>query len=428
MRAERRGPSRSSKGTSQPLGHIAKRTAFGTGEIRLSRAMMTEAEGVRASAPSGGEAEISIVMPCLNEREAVGACVGEALRALREAGIHGEVVVADNGSSDGSPEVARQAGARVVHEPARGYGNACRAALSAARGRYVVIGDSDGTYDFREALALVNELRNGHDYVIGNRLKGHIEKDAMPWLHRRVGVPVLTGLLNLTAGTSSGDAHSGMRAITGEALRRMNLRSSGMEFASEFSAEARRLRLSTSEIPIRYRARTGTSKLSRYRDAWRHVRFMLLYRPVPLFVVPGVLALLAGLALLLALLWGPVTVFGYKMDILWMAIGSILMLGGLQLLQLALFALLYKARTMAPDGPSLFTVERGLCAGAVVGMLGIGTLAFIFARWVSLGYGFGETEGQLMIRRTLFATTLVGSGVQIAFGSLLAGLFAKDSS
>ena len=389
---------------------------------------MSEAESVPASISTGDEVEVSFVMPCLNEREAVGACVGEALGALREAGIRGEVVVADNGSSDGSPEIARHAGARVVHVPARGYGNACRSALSAARGRYVVIGDSDGSYDFREALALVSELRSGRDYVIGNRLKGHIEKDAMPWLHRRVGVPVLTALLNLTAGTSGGDAHSGMRAITGEALRRMRLRSSGMEFASEFSAEAHRLKLSTSEVPIRCRARTGTSKLSRYRDAWRHVRFMLLYRPVPLFVVPGVSALLAGFTLLLALLWGPVTVFGYKMDILWMAVGSILMLGGLQLLQLALFARLYKARGLAPDGASLFTVERGLCVGAVVGMLGLATLAWIFSRWVSLGYGFGEAEGQLMIRRTLFATTLIGSGVQIAFGSLLAGLFGTDAS
>ncbi len=367
-------------------------------------------------------------MPCLNEYEAVGACVREALSALRDSGISGEVVIADNGSTDGSPEVARQAGARVVHVPSQGYGNACRSALSAARGRYIVIGDSDTSYDFREAPALVNELRNGHDYVIGNRLKGRIEKDAMPWLHRRVGVPILTALLNLTTGTSGGDAHSGMRAITREAVERMSLRSSGMEFASEFSAEARRLGLSTSEVPITYRTRTGTSKLSRYRDAWRHVRFMLLYRPVPLFVGPGVSALIAGLALLLALLWGPLTVLGYKMDILWMAVGSILMLGGMQLLQMALFAHLYKARTLAPGGPSLFTVERGLCAGGVVGMLGVATLAWIFVRWVSLGYGFGETEGELMIRRTLFATTLVGSGVQMAFGSLLAGLFAKDSS
>lgn len=389
---------------------------------------MAEAVDFQPSTSPSGEIEVSIVMPCLNECEAVGACVKEALSALRDSGISGEVVIADNGSTDGSPEVARQAGARVVHVPSQGYGNACRSALSAARGRYIVIGDSDGSYDFLEAPTLVNKLRNGHDYVIGNRLKGQIEKDAMPWLHRRVGVPILTALLNLTTGTSGGDAHSGMRAITREALQRMSLHSSGMEFASEFSAEARRLRLSTSEVPIRYRTRTGTSKLSRYRDAWRHVRFMLLYRPVPLFVFPGVSALIAGLALLFALLWGPLTVLGYRMDILWMAVGSILMLGGMQLLQMALFAHLYKARTVAPGRPSLFTVERGLCAGGLVGMLGVATLAWIFVRWVSLGYGFGETEGELMIRRTLFATTLAGSGVQIAFGSLLAGLFAKDSS
>jgi glycosyltransferase involved in cell wall biosynthesis len=220
--------------------------------------------------------DVSVVMPCLNEADAISTCVHEALSSVAAMGLSGEVVVVDNGSTDESVSVARAAGARVIHEPERGYGNACRRGLTEARGRYLVMGDSDGTYDFTAIPDFVQPLVGGVDMVIGNRLNRQMEKGAMPWLHRYVGNPVLTGTMNLIYRSEIGDAHCGLRSITKPFFDQLELSSPGMEFASEFLIEAVRHEVAIDQVPIVYRRRLGGQpKLRTFRDGFRHLRLML---------------------------------------------------------------------------------------------------------------------------------------------------------
>ncbi len=256
------------------------------------------------------EPEISVVIPCLDEEEAVGPVVDQALEGIRRSGRSGEVIVVDNGSTDGSAEAAAARGAQVVSETRRGYGSAYQAGLRAARGSYVVMGDADGTYPLEELGPFVDRLEQGDDLVIGSRFKGNIHGDAMPFLNRFVGNPILTGMLNVLFGVKVSDAHCGMRAVRRDALPALELHSTGMEFASEMVFKAYRRGLAVSEIPIDYFPRTGESKLNRFGDAWRHVRFMLLYSPSWLYLLPGSIMLLLGLAGMIALASGPVDVFG----------------------------------------------------------------------------------------------------------------------
>jgi glycosyltransferase involved in cell wall biosynthesis len=248
-------------------------------ESRKSNRMEArEAPQTHNGVPLAGRAiDVSIVMPCLNEEEAIGRCVEEASRALVELGISGEVVVVDNGSSDRSVVMAKAAGARVIHEPDRGYGNACRRGLSEARGRYLVMGDSDGTYDFGALPAFVEPLQNGADMVVGNRLNRGMEKGAMPWLHRYVGNPVLTGIMNVLFRSDIGDAHCGLRSIRKPYLEQLDLVSPGMEFASEFLIEAVQHGARIEQVPIQYRRRSGGQpKLRTFRDGLRHLGLMLV--------------------------------------------------------------------------------------------------------------------------------------------------------
>jgi glycosyltransferase involved in cell wall biosynthesis len=222
--------------------------------------------------------KISIVMPCLNEEKAIARCIAWAQEGLLKTGLPGEIIVADNGSSDRSVEIAREAGARVVHQPLRGYGNAYHKGFAASSGTYIVMGDADETYDFREIDRLISPLRNGYDYVLGSRFGGSIMPGAMPWTHRYIGNPLLTLILNLLFGLKSSDAHSGLRAFTRDAYLRMNLTCPGMEFASELVVKAAQARLRVAEVPITYYPRAGASKLHALRDGWRHLRFMFVYR------------------------------------------------------------------------------------------------------------------------------------------------------
>jgi hypothetical protein len=248
--------------------------------------------------PAGDPApvEVSVVMPCLNEEASVGDCVRAARAGLSRLGVPGEVVVVDNNSTDASAARAAAAGARVVAESRRGYGNAYLAGFAAARGRLIVMGDADSSYDFTAIDALVTPLLRGDaDYVLGSRLGGRILPGAMPWLHRYIGNPVLTAILNRLFAVRASDAHSGMRAFTQDAYGRMALRSEGMELASEIVVAAARAELRCAEVPITYHPRVGTSKLASLRDGWRHLRFMLLLAPRHLFVLPGLLLLGLGL-------------------------------------------------------------------------------------------------------------------------------------
>ena len=374
------------------------------------------------------EPQISVVIPCLNEEEAVGAVVDDAWRGIERSGRTGEVIVVDNGSTDGSAAAAATAGAEVVSEPRRGYGQAYLTGIEHARGDYVVMADADGTYPVQELGAFVDELESGQDLVLGSRFHGTIHQGAMPWLHRRIGNPILTGLLNRLFGVRVSDAHCGMRAVRRSALRRLDLHSTGMEFASEMVFKAFRRKLSVGELPIDYFPRTGESKLSRYGDAWRHVRFMLLYSPSWLFFVPGFALLLLGLAGMIVLATGPVDVFGRTWQIHTMLAFVALTLMGAQVVQLGVFARTY-ALTHYGEHDTLLErlrrrihLEQGLLFGLGLVLVGAAVLVVVFVRWARTGFGALGDEYP-----TALGVTLVGLGVQTIFGSFFIGLLTMRS-
>src|SRR5205823_2286558 len=244
---------------------------------------------------------VSVVIPCLNEEQSIECCVTAALEQFERMGIAGEVIVADNDSEDDSAHLAERAGARVVVERRRGYGSAYLAGFAASRGRYIVMADADLTYDFEEIPRFIAALEDGAEMVIGDRMD-NIQPGAMPWLHRYVGNPILTGLLNLFFRTGISDAHCGMRALRRDVLPRLDLRTTGMEFASEMVIRASKEQLRIAEFPIEYHPRGGESKLSSVRDGWRHLRFLLVHSPTHLFILPG--ALLAGVGTFIVVLVG----------------------------------------------------------------------------------------------------------------------------
>ena len=372
--------------------------------------------------------EVSVIMPCLNEAATVGTCVAKARAALARAGLDGEVVVADNGSDDGSPALAAAAGARVVPAAKRGYGAAYLAGLEAARGTYLVLGDADDTYDFGAVPEFVAALKDGNDVVLGSRFRGRILPGAMPWLHRYVGNPILSGILSVFFGRRISDAHCGLRAMTREAGDRMRLRSSGMEFASEMVALALRHGLKVAEIPITYYPRGGESKLRSFRDGWRHLRFMLLLSPTPLFLVPGLAALLVGLGALFALLPGPLEVGGLVFDYHFMFVASALAVLGVQLVVLGLAAKTYARGELMIRGDRWlawldrhFTLERGLLVGSGLAAAGIGINAWILSSWLGAG------RGQLFaVRPALLGLSLIVVGAQAVFGSFFISVLRDD--
>lgn len=372
--------------------------------------------------------EVSVVMPCLNEAASVAGCVSQALEAMRRAGIDGEVVVADNGSSDGSAALAAAAGAVVVQAPVRGYGAAYLAGLAVARGRYLVLGDADGTYDFNLVPEFVAKLADGNDLVIGSRFAGTILPGAMPWLHRYIGNPVLTGILGIFFGQKISDAHCGMRAVTREANDLMRLRTTGMEYASEMIAMAMRRRLRIAEIPIVYHPRGGESKLRSFRDGWRHLRFMLLLSPTPLFIVPGVAAALAGFTGLAALLPGPLRVGSLTFDFHFMFAASALAILGVQLIGLGLSAKAYARSELHISDRWLglmdrwFTLERGLLLGGALLAAGVGINLAILLDWLAAGRG-----ALFAVRPALAGLTLFVVGVQVMFGSFFLSVVRDDA-
>ena len=259
----------------------------------------------RAMAAEAAHPSVSIVMPCLDEEETVGACVSKAVGWLERRGIPGEVLVVDNGSTDRSVEIAEAAGARVIHERRRGYGQAYLRGFSEARGEYIVMGDSDDTYDFSDLDALIAPLDKGADMVLGNRFAGGIDKGAMPWAHRYIGSPIINLVIRLFFGTRIGDSQSGLRAFRREVTDRLGLRSSGMELASEMIVSASRAGLTITEVPAPYAIRRGESKLNTVRDGWRHLRYLLLAAPDFLFTLPGAVLVVLGLASTLISLTSP---------------------------------------------------------------------------------------------------------------------------
>jgi glycosyltransferase involved in cell wall biosynthesis len=377
------------------------------------------------------EIDVSVVMPCLNEQASVGTCVDKALEGIRRSGLRGEVVVCDNGSTDRSAAVAAEHGARVVSQPLRGYGNAYLSGFAAARGRYILMGDADDTYDFTELPRFVEKLRGGYDYVLGSRFGGQIQAGAMPWLHQYVGNPVLTWVLNRLYGLDASDAHSGMRAFTREALSRMRLQTTGMEFASEIVVNAAKSGLRTAEVPITYYPRVGESKLHSLRDGWRHLRFMLLHSPDHLFMWPGLVLLWLGLAGLAWLLPGPQWINGRIVDVHVMILCALLAMVGAQTLATGLSAKAYAfTHHFVPTDLLIerfyrrFSLERGLLLALALGGLGFAINLGVLITW--LESSLGELYA---VRQALFGSTLMVLGVQVAFAScLLAILDVKEDA
>lgn len=379
-----------------------------------------------ASSSFALELDLSVVIPCLNEAATVGVCVRKAMASIRELGLDGEVVVADNGSVDDSVIIAEKLGARVVHVPRKGYGSALTAGCEAARGRYIIIGDADDTYDFSQLEGFVDELRDGNDLVMGTRLKGEIKPGAMPWMNRHVGNPLLTGMLRVLFGAPITDAHCGMRGFSRAAFERMGLRTPGMEFASEMIVRAKKLDMRIAEVPITFYPDTRERRphLRPWRDGWRHVKLMLMFSPTALFLAPGIVLFVLGFLLmgsqLLAPNDGPLEIFGLRLDFHWAILGSALALVGYQLVLVHFFARIYsvthrirESDRLLERGFRVLSLGRVLVVSAVVILLG-GVLAGIVAvRW--LGSGGPLLSGHT--RLFILGSTLLALGLQTLFNA-----------
>lgn len=376
----------------------------------------------------GGSPEVSVVMPCLNEAETLAKCIEKAQRSFREHGIHGEVVIADNGSTDGSQELATRLGARVVPVTAQGYGNAIRGGIAGANGKYVIMGDSDDSYDFSAILPFVEKLREGHDLVMGNRFRGGIMPGAMPWKHKWIGNPVLSGLGRLFFRCPVGDFHCGLRGFSKDAYERMELQTTGMEFASEMVIKSTLLKLKIAEVPtiLHKDGRSRPPHLRSWRDGWRHLRFMLLFSPRWLFLYPGAALFLSGLVLFALLWFGPVRIGSVALDIHTMLVAGFATLVGFQLVVFAVFAKLFAVNeglhptTRLGRVPREVNLEVGVVAGLLLGISGIALMVGAVLDWRAAG--FGELDPRVTMRAVIPAVVLLILGVQAIFASFFLGV------
>ncbi|MDH4444320.1 MAG: glycosyltransferase family 2 protein [Akkermansiaceae bacterium] len=376
--------------------------------------------------------DLTIVMPCLNEAETLATCIRKALLGIQAAGITGEVVIADNGSTDGSREIATREGARVVAVPHKGYGHALRGGIEAAEGKWILMGDADDSYDFSNISAFVKMLQQGHDLVMGCRMPsggGTVSPGAMPWKHRWIGNPVLTFIGRLFFKAPAHDFHCGMRGFTKEAYARMELRTTGMEFASEMVIKATLTGLKFAEVPITLYpdGRSRAPHLRSWRDGWRHLRFMLLFSPRWLFLFPGILVSLIGSVGLTALTLGNMIFGRVVLDVGTMMVSSMMLLLGTQLLWLAVFTREFGvAEGLLRPNPRLrkildvFSLEWGLVFGILMVLSGLGLLGWAFLDWQKAGFQ-GLSYGT-NLRRIIPASTLIVLGVQFLFGSFFLGV------
>jgi glycosyltransferase involved in cell wall biosynthesis len=383
---------------------------------------MATVEVLRAPAERRqAEVRVSVVIPCLNEAENIERCIELAYAVLDEHGIPGEVIVVDNGSADDSGDLARAAGATVIYEPRRGYGSAYLAGFSPAAGDYVVMIDADLTYDFRDIPRFVHELDGGAELVMGNRMDG-IQPGAMPWLNRYIGNPILSRFLNLLFRTNVRDVHCGMRAFRRDVLPRLDLHSTGMEFASEMVIRASKERLDIREFPIELHLRGGRSKLCPFQDGWRHLRLILAYSPNFLFLIPGAVMTMLGL-LITATVVAQINVFGRPWFIHALIAGSLLIIVGMQVIGLGLCGRAFGVHFMGERDPwfqrmeARFKLEHGLLLGSAVMLVGFVTGGFIVGSWIAKGFG---TLGQA--RLAILAATCTIAGIQIFFTSFLLSL------
>lgn len=374
--------------------------------------------------------EVSIVMPCLNEEETIGICIEKCKKVFKEKNIAGEIVVSDNGSTDRSIEIAASLGARVVHQPEKGYGSAYRKGIEAAEGKYIIMGDSDDTYEFLEIERFVNPLREGYDFVIGSRFKGTILPGAMPWANRYIGNPILSGMLRLFFHTDISDSHCGIRGFTKEAYRKMNLKTTGMEFASEMVMRALKTKLKIKEIPITYHPRLGESKLNSFRDAWRHIRFMLLYSPNYLFLVPGLFLMFLGIIAQISILFGMIRIHGEAFDAHMMVLASMCSILGFQIGNLGLCAKTYAFSEGFEENSRVlavfyrfFRLEHGILLGFFIFLIGFIMDFYIMIKWINFKFGpIGE------VKLAILALTFIIIGIQTVFSSFFLSMMVIDKT
>jgi glycosyltransferase involved in cell wall biosynthesis len=383
--------------------------------------MSLQAPETQEMPSADGPPLVSVVIPCLNEAENIQHCVREAWAVLAEHDLRGEVIVADNASDDDSAELARAAGAMVVIEPRRGYGSAYLAGFAAARGEYIVMVDADLTYDFAEIPRFVRELEDGADLVMGDRME-NITPGAMPWMNRYIGNPLLSGFLNLLFKTGVRDVHCGMRAIRRSSLPTLDLRTTGMEFASEMVIRAAKKGLTISEFPIALHPRGGESKLSPLRDGWRHLRLIVVYSPEFLFMIPGLVLIGLGALIMITVLSG-ITLVGRKFYIHTEIGGSMLLIAGVQIIGLGLVARTYGVYYMGERDPFLerwrgrIKLEHGLLVGGALLLAGAVGGIITIVLWAVRGLGtLGEGEVALV------AATGFVAGLQIFFTSFLVSI------
>jgi glycosyltransferase involved in cell wall biosynthesis len=375
-------------------------------------------------------------MPCLNEAETLAKCIAAAKKGLQEAGAEGEVLVADNGSTDGSVEIALAAGARVISVPVRGYGNALRAGMHAAAGEWIVMGDADLSYDFTRIKPFLEKLAEGADLVMGCRFPaggGSIDPGAMPWKHRWIGNPVLTTIGRILFSCPSHDFHCGMRALTKNAFQRMDLRTTGMEFASEMviKASLRGMRIAETPITLHKDGRSRPPHLRSWRDGWRHLRFMLLFSPRWLLLYPGIFLLIVGGGFFARLLFGPIVLGGISFDLNTLEIAGLVFLLGWQMILFGAFARIFAfTRGLLPANHvlskafSFFTLEKGLLAGGAVLLAGIVILVAATLGWAARG--FGDLDPLVNTRIVIAGRTLAAFGAQTVLFSLIFSYLGLD--
>ena len=378
--------------------------------------------------------ELSIVMPCLNEAETLASCIRKAQAAIEADGLDAEVIVADNGSTDGSQLIARELGARVVEVTRKGYGNALISGIEAAQGKYVVMGDADDSYDFGAMRPFLERLRAGDDLVVGNRFTGGIEPGAMPWSHRWLGNPVLTRIGRVFFHAPVNDMHCGLRAFRRDAFERMQLRATGMEFASEMVIKASLKGMRISEVPVVLHpdGRSRPPHLRTWRDGWRHLRFMLLFSPRWLFLYPGIAVFAVGVLLSALLVAGPLRVGGIRLDIHTLLIAGFLCLLGYQAILFAVFTKIFAIREgFHPPHPVLqrlfryVTLEVGLAVGALMVLAGVVALIVAVTSWQSAG--FGNLDPSLTMREVIPAVVLLALGTQTVFASFFISILSIDT-
>lgn len=380
--------------------------------------------------------EVTILMPCLNEAETLADCIHAARRGLAAAGVEGEILIADNGSTDGSQALAISLCARVVEVPTRGYGSAIRAGLEVSRGAYIVIGDSDRSYDFSQIEPFIKKLRAGADLVMGCRMPaggGRILPGAMPWKHRWIGNPVLTFIGRVLFRCPCHDFHCGLRALTKDAFQRLDLRTNGMEFASEMVIKASLRGLKIEEVPITLHkdGRSRPPHLRSWRDGWRHLRFMLLFSPKWLLLYPGIMAVLIGTLFFLRLLAGPLSLGTINFDLNTLEVAGLVLLFGYQMILFACFVRIFAfTRGFLPPHHALarafkfFTLEKGLLAGGLLTLIGLGIIGSTFLGWASAG--FGNLAPQEATRTVIAGRTLASIGAQTILFSLIFSYLGVD--